>query len=159
MAMAAMVIGLGISIFGTIMQMQAAQKAAAAQKRALMAQQKAEASREQAMRLDAQRKKRETIRQAIVQRSQALAAGTNQGAQYGTALPGAYGQIQGQAAAQFGAIGVQESIGAEIFSQNRQVLSARKEEAAAGAQAALGSGISSLGGAIGKGLGAIGRMS
>jgi hypothetical protein len=159
MAMAAMVIGLGISIVGTIMQMQAAQKAAAAQQKALAAQQRAEASREQAMRIDAQRKKRETIRQSIIQRSQALSAGTNQGAQYGTALPGAYGQIQGNAAAQYGTIGVQESIGAEIFAQNRQVLSARKEEAAAGAQAALGSGISSLGGAVGRGLGSIGRMS
>ena len=159
MAAEALVIGLGVSIFGTIMQVTAAQKAAAAQQKALSAQQRAEASREQAMRLDATRKKREQVRQSIIQRSQALSTGTAQGAQYGTALPGAYGQIGATAASNFGSIGVQESIGAEIFSQNRQVFSARKEEAAAGAQSALGSGISSLGGAIGRGLGGIGRLS
>jgi len=157
--MAAAVIGIGISIVGTIMQMQAAQKAAAAQKKALMAQQQAEASREQAMRLDAQRKKREQIRQAILARSQALSTGTQQGAQYGTALPGAYGQIGSNAASNFGAISSQQSIGAEIFASNRTALQARKEEADAGAMSALGGGISSLGGAVGRGLGSIGRLS
>lgn len=158
MAAAAMIVGLGISIFGTIMQVEAANKAAAAQKKALALQQKSEAAREQAMRLDAKRRQREAIRQSIIARSQALSAGTNQGAQYGTALPGAYGQISGQLGNEVSGIAGQAVLGAEIFKNNRGVLSARKEEADAGAMSALGGGISSLGGAVGRSLGAIGRM-
>ncbi len=154
-----MVIGLGISIFGTIMQVQAQQKAAAAQQRALAQQQRAETIREQAMRLDAQRKKRDIIRQGIIARSQALSTAGQQGAQYGTALPGAYGQIQGQTAFNYGGVNASERLGSEMFATNRAMLSARKDEAAAGGEASLGAGISSLGGAIGRGLGGIGRIS
>ncbi len=156
--MAAMIIGLGISIVGTVMQVDAANKAAAAQERALNAQMKAEHAREQAMRLDAQRKKREQVRQGILARSQALATGTNQGAQFGSALPGVYGQIGGQQAFNMAGISGQEALGAEVFAANREVFAARKDEARAGAQSALGSGISSLGGAFGKSLGGIGRL-
>lgn len=158
MAAAAMILGLGVSIFGTVMQMDAAQKAAAAQKKALQFQMQAEASREQASKLDAMRRKREAIRQGIIQRSQALSTGTNQGAQYGTALPGAYGQIGGQTAFNIAGITGQQMLAGDVFAANRGVFRARKDEADAGAQSALGAGISSLGGALGKSLGSIGKL-
>lgn len=158
MAAAALIGGLAISIVGTVLQVNAQQKAAEAQQKALQAQSQAEASREQAMNLDAQRKKREAVRLSIIQRSQALSAGTNQSAQYGTALPGAYGQIGSNAGRSVSDISGQAALGGDIFASNRVALSARRDEASAGAQAALGSGISSLGGAIGKSLGSIGKL-
>lgn len=158
MAMAGMIIGLGASIAGGVLQLDAAQKAARAQEKALTLQQQAEASREQASKLDAQRRKRELVREQIIQRSQALSTATNQNAQYGTALPGAYGQIGGQTAFNIAGVTGQQLLAGDVFSYNRQIGAARKEEARAGAQSALGAGISSIGGSIGRSLGSIGRL-
>ncbi len=158
MAAAALIIGLGVSIVGTVMQVKAQQDAARAQKAALHFQQQAEEARQEAARLDAQRKKREVIRQSIIARSQALSGATNQGAQYGTALPGAYGQIQGLAGTNYS--GITSALGSSAFvaDANRQALNENKNAAQAGADAALGAGISSLGGAIGRSLGGIGKL-
>lgn len=158
MAMAGMILGLGSSIAGGIMQIDASQKAARAQEKALQLQQQSEATREQASRLDAQRRKREMIREQIIARSQAQSTATNQNAQYGTALEGAYGQIGAQTSFNISGVEGQRLLAADIFGYNRQIGEARKEEARAGAQSALGAGISSIGGALGRSLGSIGRL-
>lgn len=158
MAAAGLIGGLVFGVIGTVMQVAAAQKAAKAQKAALAAQQRAETIRERAMEIDATRRRREQIRQGIIQRAQAQSAAVQQGAEHGTALPGAYSQIAGQTNYAVQGINSQETLGHELFATNRQVLQARKDEADAGAQSALGAGISSLGGAFGRSMGSLGRL-
>lgn len=141
-----LIAGLAVSAAGALMQSSAADKAAEAQKQIYGEQQKQETVREQSAELDARRRRREIIRQGIIARSQALATGTSQGAQFGSAMPGAMGQITGQQ--NWSLQGVDQSLafGKEIFASNRNILAHRKTEAAAGANMALGQGISSFGG-------------
>jgi len=83
--------------------------------------QKAERLRERQMNLQAQRERRDTIRQAMAARATALATATSQGASAAgsSALGGAYGQIQGEANRQTLAINQNQQIGKGIFAANR----------------------------------------
>lgn len=144
----ALVGGLALSAVGTFMQADASSHLADAQKNVLGEQQKQETIRERAMELDARRRKREVIRQGIIANSQALATATNQGAQLGSGLQGAYGQIQGQQNWTLSGIDSSLGFGKEMFASNRQMLDYRKDEASAGASAAIGAGISSIGGKV-----------
>lgn len=158
MAVAGLIGGLIFGVIGTFMQMDAAENAAEAQRKALAAQQRAEAIREQAMEADAMRRRREAIRQGIVQRAQAQSNATNQGAESGSALGGALGQVSGIMGMGIGGIESARASGAALFQTNREVLQHRKEEASAGEQMAFAQGISSLGGAFGKAMGSLGRL-
>jgi hypothetical protein len=84
--------------------------------------QKAERLRERQMNLQAQRERRDAIRQAMAARATALATATSQGASApgSSALGGAYGQITGEANRQVLAINQNQEIGAGIFKANRQ---------------------------------------
>jgi hypothetical protein len=156
--MAVGAIGLALSAIGIGVQLFGANEAKEAQEKAIAAQARSENTRERAAEIDANRKRREYIRQSIIAKSNATAAGTAQNAQFGSALPGAYGQIGGQTAFQVGGINLQEGLAKEQFANNRDLLSARRDEANAGFLTAVGGGIGSLGGAIGKNLPAIGRL-
>jgi hypothetical protein len=83
--------------------------------------QKAERLRERQMNLQAQRERRDAIRQAMAARATALATATTQGASSAgsSALGGAYGQIQGEANRQTLAINQNQQIGKGIFAANR----------------------------------------
>src|SRR6185295_8986447 len=85
----ALIGGLALAGVGTGAQVYGAVRANEAQKHEIEAQQKAEGMREQSMKLDAQRKQREMIRQGILARSQALSQGANQGAQFSSGVMGA----------------------------------------------------------------------
>lgn len=98
-------IGIGVSVFGAVEQTAAADKA--------------EKLREQQMNLDAQRQKRDIVRNSILANSQAVSTATNQGAASGSALPGAYGQISGRAGDQTLAVDQNQEIGRGIFAANR----------------------------------------
>jgi hypothetical protein len=155
----ALIGGLALGAVGAVMQYQGQRRQAEAQERGIRAQQRAEASRQRQMEIESQRRRREIIRQGVLARSQATAAAVSSGAQFGSGLPGALGGITNQQA--FNTQGVESAsqIGGDIFAANQQTLSARRDEARAGGQIAMGSGISSLGGAVSRGLGAIGRLS
>lgn len=149
MAIAAIAaIGVAASVAGTFMQMSAASKQAKAQKEATRAEMAAEENRRRAMELDAQRKKRETIRDTQVARAQAIAAGTNQGASESSAVLGGVAQIQGSGNDQFQGINNAREFGSAIFSNNQAKLAADLKYASAGAAGSIGRGISSLGGAL-----------
>ena len=82
-------VGAGMSIFG-------AREAADAQKQITQAERQIEGQRFKAMELDARRKQLEMFRNAQRARAMALSTATSQGAQHGSALAGAYGQISGR---------------------------------------------------------------
>jgi hypothetical protein len=112
--MAAAAVTAVASIAGGYLQYKGMQKQTAAL-------QKAERLRERQMNLQAQRERRETIRQAMLARSTALATTTAQGASApgSSALGGAYGQITGEAGRQTLSINQNQEIGAGIFAANR----------------------------------------
>lgn len=141
--------GLGISAIGMLTQMSAAQDQQRAQTQIINSEQKAEQARQQSMLLDADRRKREIVRQGIIARSQALTVGTSQGASFGSALPGVMGQIGGEQSFNYLGVNNAVSLGTDIFNANQGVLQGRLGEAAAGTKSALGSGLSSFGGKIG----------
>lgn len=151
-------IGIGLAIAGTATKTLGSILGSSAQKHVIADQQRAEQIRERAMELDASRRRREMIRQGMIQRAQALATGVAQGANFGTAIPSAYAQIGGQVA--FGLEGVtkNEQLGRELFATNRDLLGARQEQANAESITAIGSGLSSLGGAVIGNLGPINNL-
>lgn len=141
-------LGLGLSILGGIGSVLGASKSASAQNQITEGQQQAEAIRFKAMKLDADRRRREIIRQSIIARSQALASGTSQGMAKGSALQGAYGQIRGMADWNIQGINQAEKTGEDLFATNQRILSARKDQASASSISAFGTGLSSIGGAF-----------
>lgn len=102
---------------------------------------KAEKLRQRQMQLEANRARREQIRQAQVSRAKATAAAWNSGAEASSALVGGQSQAATTAARNAQAISQDESFGNRIFKANAQV-------AKGGMVSALGQGISSLGGAV-----------
>jgi hypothetical protein len=125
------VIGLGIAAVGTGVQAYGSMQAAEAS-------QDAEKLRKKQMSLDAMRKRREVLREAMLARSTALSNATAQGAEEGTGLQGGFAQIAGQAASNISHINQSEDIGKGIFDANAT---------AAGAQgiASIGQGAQNFG--------------
>src|SRR5688572_11548895 len=89
-------IGVAASVAGTATAAVGQRKQAQANERALAAQEQAEEVRNNAMQLDATRRRREVIRQANISRSMAVATGENQGAGGDSAIMGATGGISGR---------------------------------------------------------------
>jgi hypothetical protein len=83
------------------------------------AQEKAEKAREQQMNLDMQRKRRETMRQAVLARSTALTNANAQGAQQGSGLQGGLAQITGAEYRNVGGLRQDQALGKEVFEANR----------------------------------------
>jgi hypothetical protein len=80
----------------------------------------AEASRKQQMNLEADRSRRQTIREAIVARSTALANATQQGAQESSGLEGGIAQVTGQMNQNILAVNQNQQIGNRIFDANME---------------------------------------
>ena len=112
---------------------------------------KAEKARQQQMKLEAQRARREQIRRSQVSRAQATAAAVNQGAGNSSALEGGKAQIANEANRNILAITQDEALGNKVFKANRQM-------ALGGMISSLGQGISSLGGAFASNAGTITRL-
>lgn len=137
-------IGLAVGAAGTVAQVSAANKQADAAERA-------ERLREKQMNLEAMRSRRAAIRNSLRARSLALTSATAQGAQFGSGLPGGFGQIGQQTGENITGINQGQEIGAGIFDANA-------DYASAGALAAFGSGLSSLGGSLISNAGTISRI-
>lgn len=141
-------IGLGIAAAGFVTSSVAAKKQAQANQQAIAAQQQAEALRLEAMKMDADRRRRQEIRQMIISRSQALATATNQGASQSSALPGAIGQISGRAGFGLEGINIAERTGQGLFDSNQDLFQAKLKANSASQLGQIGSGLTSLGGAL-----------
>ncbi len=120
MGPAAIVIGAVAAVGGTVMQMKAQKKAAAASRR----QQD----------LSTQRSNRQAIREAQLQRAQAIAAGASMGALGGSALAGGLGSLGSQLGSGLG------------FSSQMSGLSADIEKFQQ--KAAMWGGVASIGGSL-----------
>jgi hypothetical protein len=142
------------------MSYQGSKQNAAAQEKALAAQQETENLRQQQMNLDAARKKREIVRASMQARSAALATTTAQGVagQGGSSLQGAYGSIAGRTGVNWLGVDQNQQIGNSIFASHQNQLEAYKQAASAQSTMALGAGLSSLGGAILSNAGTIGKV-
>lgn len=151
-------IGVAAAVAGTGMQFMAQQRQAQANKQMIAAQRDAERQRQLAMNLDAQRRRREVIRQAQVAQSNAQAVATNQGAGQSTGLPGALGAISGQTGVNALGISQNQEIGNNIFAANARQSLAQEDSNSAASFGALGGGISSLGGAMVKNSGTIDKL-
>lgn len=143
-------VGTALSAAGTIAGVAGQFQQAAGQRKAQNAQKRAEALREAQMRLESDRKRRETIRQQQIARANALATTTAQGAagEGGSALAGAEGTISGEAGRNIQAITSNEYIGAGIFQANRDAAAGSAMAARGGTISSLGSGVASLGSQI-----------
>lgn len=125
-------IGLGISAAGVGL-------AYKGHKDAAEAGEKAEKAREKAMNLDAQRRRRQVIREMQLAQSTALANATSQGAAEGSGLQGGYGEISNTGRTNIVGINQQQQLGADIFSANRA-------QASANSRASMGNAFQSVGG-------------
>lgn len=145
-------IGTAISLVGTFMQTSAQQKMVAEQ---TAASKRAENGREQQMQLDAQRRRRQAVRESLLARSMSLTVGTSQGAQYGTGVAAGMSGATSQSLENQQGINSAELIGSRIFQANRDYFDATQRGQSG---MALGAGISSIGGAIVSNAGAISQL-
>ncbi len=134
---AAGLIGTGISAYGAMQQAKG--------------QKKAEALRLRQSNLEAARARRNTVRQAIIARSQALASATAQGAEGGSGIQGGMGQVAGQAGSNIQGINQGQSIGFQMFQANSQIASGQT-------LASIGSGVQSLGNFFAQNQQPLGRL-
>ena len=153
-------IGLALGIGGAVTSFFGGQDAADAQQAAIAAQQRAEAVRMEAMKYDADRRRRQLIREMLIARSTAVQRGANAGANSSgsSALPGAFGQITGRTG--FGLEGVNTNLafGKQMFNANQQLLQSKLDMVDAQSTMQLGSTLSSLGGAFMGNAGTISRV-
>lgn len=145
-------IGMGIQLVSGVMS--AGAQAEMANKQA-SASIRAENAREQQMRLDSHRQRRQAVREGLLARSMSLIAGVSQGAQYGSGVAAGLAQATSGAAQNVQAISSNEVTGGRIFQANRDYYRATAEGQA---QIAMWQGIGSIGGAIANNAGAIGRI-
>jgi hypothetical protein len=124
--------GVAFSLIGTVLGVVGSLKQA-------KAIEKGEEARQRQMKLEAMRRRRETLRQANVARATAVSNATNQGAGETSALAGGLAQVTNQAARNVHAINQDETLGNQVFEAN-------KDSARASGLIAIGSGLGSLGG-------------
>jgi hypothetical protein len=140
--------GLAMSYSGAQKQQKAQEAQAASQAAAIAEQKRAEALRRRQMELDVSRRKREMIRTQVASMGTAEAVATNQGAQFGSALPGAYGGISGRTGVNMLGVNQNAELGGQIFDSNMRVSDHYRDAAMAGGEAAQGAGMVSMGGML-----------
>lgn len=152
--------GVAVAGYGMYESYQGAQDNNAAQQAAIAAQQEAERLRKQQMDLDANRRRREILRQSTAARSASLAQTTAQGAanEGGSSLPGAFGSLSGRLGVNLLGVNQNQEIGTGIFSAHQAQLTAYSQAADAQSRMAFGQGLTSLGGALINNAGPIGRV-
>jgi len=141
-------LGLGLSLFGGVGASHDAEQAAQIQGQIAGLEGSVNQQHRVAMQLDSRRKSLEQIRLAQRTQAQAVAAATNQGAQFGSGLQGGLGQIAGQGAFNLAGINQNTEIGENIFDLNAQSSGQKMALSKVQTSMATNQGISSLGGGI-----------
>lgn len=129
--------GAGTNLYGNIVQAQASREA--------------EAIRMQQMRITADRERRQTIRNAMQARSNAVSAGVAQGAFEGSGLAGGVAQVTSDSAQRVGDSNVNENLGAQLFSANAALSQGRSISG-------IGGGLGTFGGVLASKANALGRI-
>lgn len=123
----------------------------AGQQKQVAAQKQAEKLRERQMNVEAERAKREALRNAMRERAIANAVGVTQGASFGSGVQGGFSQIGSNAGQRFGDINTNQGIGQGLFDANAKF-------SEGGTTAAIGTGIMKLGAAAYQSSDELGRM-
>lgn len=153
------VAGIGLQVAGTAQAAKASKQRSQYEQQIAADQQRQEALRRQQMELENSRRRVEALRQQQRARSTALAAATNQGADFGTGLQGGYGQISGQTGGNLLGLSQSLALGRANFDINSDISSARYGIASSNSSYNTGQGLSSLGGGIISSLGPISSLS
>lgn len=111
-------VGVGLAGYGAYQQFQG-------QKAATAASVNAENLRKKQMNLEAERQRRQAIREGVVSRGQAVNNAANQGAEQSSALQGGVAQTTAQAATNITSINQSETIGNAIFDANADLAKAQ----------------------------------
>jgi hypothetical protein len=156
------IIGLGgtaLSMFGGLQASGYAKQASQISNQIFATDQQINAQREQQMELEASRQQIQNIRN--MQRARAMAQNTavNQGAQYGSALPGAYGQISGEG--ETNALGMNQNlaIGKNVFALNSKIDAFKQQLSGVQGQEQSALGLAGIGRGIAQASGPLGRLS
>lgn len=137
--------GIGASIYGGIKSYEAAQGQFGAEQKIFGLEAQAEAQRKQMMELNARRSALQVVRNQQRARSMAVSTSTQQGAQFGSGVQGAYGQISGQSGVGLLGINQQLQAGENLFGINSQIMQQRQQYAQFGSQAYTGQAIGQVG--------------
>lgn len=148
-----------VGLIGTGLQVAGSMQASAAQQRMVeqqtAASMRAENAREQQMQLDAQQRRRGSIREAIQARSMALSAGVSQGAQFSSGVAGGMAGAMAAGAENVQTTTQAEILGGRVFQANRDHHQATLQGSRGMAR---GQAMQALGGALVSSAGAIGRL-
>lgn len=151
-------IGIGIGLVGMSEQKKASEQAASAQQDQIQQEQAIEAQKQKQMDLEYQREQKQALRNSIRARAVSLATATHQGAQFGSVLQGAYGQISGEYNTQTLANSQNYQIGQNIFGLNSNISNDKIAYSQAMAQYQQGAALTSLGGMFVQNAATIGRV-
>lgn len=143
-------VGLGTSLFSSAMGMGASSSAHDAESRAYQVQMQEQALRRQSMEVSAQRQQMQNLRNTQLQRSMSLNSAVNQGAQFGSGLPGGQAQVSDQGGVN--ALGISQNLqmGEKMFDLDNQVSADKLEASNYNSQAATWQGIGSMASSITK---------
>jgi hypothetical protein len=114
--------------------------------------------RQKMMEVTARRQSMQVVRNEQRARAQATQAAVNQGAQYGSVLPGAFGGIQGQAGVNLLGISQNLQAGEQMFSLDNQINQQKMAQAAAQGQEATYQGWGQFGNFLSGNAGKIGNL-
>ena len=141
-------LGLGLSVSGMVGGMGASHDYNEAQKRQVQGEQLVEAQRQQAATLMHERNQMQILRNNQRARSMGLEAATTQGAQQGSGLAGAYGQIRGQSGVDLLGENQNFEIGQNVFGLNAQISQQKIAQANAQQSMQFFQGLGSFGSSI-----------
>lgn len=140
--------GLAASLFGTAGASSASSQYYQTQQNIAGLEGKVNDQRKAAMEVDARRRQLEVVRNNQRARSMAQTTATNQGAQFGSGLQGAYGGISGQSETNLTGVNQNLEIGRNIFGLDTQISQQRVAAAGFESQRSTDQGIQSLGNQI-----------
>lgn len=135
---------MGVAVAGTAVAYKGKKQEAQGRSEMTTASIQAENARERQMLVEAQRAQRDIARKAQVARSMAVVRGANQGALYGSAIPGAEGQIASQAGQESNAVEQNKDIGSDIFAANRAYAKASQKTSEGASIAGFGTSLIGL---------------
>lgn len=143
-------VGVGLQVAGFAKQQSAMKQQANFNQQVLQDQQAQEAVRQQAVTLDAQRRRRSIVRQGIQAQAVATSRATNQGvADPGSSIVnGSMGTIAGQTDRNLQSINQSQLLSNDMFGLNADITQNKVGASRAGSSAAAGAGLMSLGGAL-----------
>lgn len=150
--MAAVTLSTALIAIGTAAAVGGAVVGYQGQQQAIDAQEKQDAVRADAAKLEADRRKRAILRQNAQARAASLSQATVQGASGagGSGLPGAQGQITNSAAENMQGVNISQQQSQAMFGLQQDVNAGYRTAALGGTITSIGQGVSNLGGALNK---------